>query len=130
MPQATSRRRMKSSNAGLCREAAKRTRAAETCEAEMVRALVFAPSVAIGGVPEKSAGLFGAKASGDVWGERPDKLSERSDIVKSCGYIGAISNGGAQKVKAPALLKAKKGKSVVKTAPDLREKNHSPNTVK
>ncbi len=50
--------------------------------------------------------------------------------MKNCGYIGAISNGGAQKVKAPALLKAKKGRSIVKTGSDTREKNHSPNTAK
>ena len=62
--------------------------------------------------------------------KQADKLSERSDIVKNCGYIGAISNGGAQKVKAPALLKAKKGRSIVKTGSDTREKNHSPNTAK
>ncbi len=50
--------------------------------------------------------------------------------MKNSGYIGAISNGGAQKVKAPALLKSKKGKSIVKTCSDGGEKNKVPNTAK
>ena len=35
-------------------------------------------------------------------------------------YIGKISNGGTQVVKAPNLVKGKKGKSNVKTGTDLR----------
>lgn len=36
------------------------------------------------------------------------------------GYIGKISNGGSQVIKAPNQLKAKKGKAKVTTGTDLR----------
>ena len=35
-------------------------------------------------------------------------------------YAGKIANVGAQKVKAPAQVKAPKGKATVKTGTDLR----------
>ena len=36
------------------------------------------------------------------------------------GYVGKISNAGAQVVKAPNGAKGEKGKTVVKTGNDLR----------
>lgn len=36
------------------------------------------------------------------------------------GYIGRISNGGAQTVQAPHQVKGKKGKSTVTRGNDLR----------
>lgn len=36
------------------------------------------------------------------------------------GYIGRISNGGSQVVKAPNLKQGKKGTGKVKTGTDLR----------
>ena len=41
-------------------------------------------------------------------------------MAKDKGYIGRISNGGPQVVKAPHQVKAPKGKTVVKTGNDLR----------
>lgn len=41
-------------------------------------------------------------------------------MASNNGYIGRISNGGAQVVKAPNQLKANRGKTIVKTGNDLR----------
>ena len=40
---------------------------------------------------------------------------------KKSGYVGKIANTGTQMVKAPNQVKAKGGKSVVKTGKDLRK---------
>lgn len=40
--------------------------------------------------------------------------------MENKGYIGKISNAGAQVVKAPNQVKAPKGKSEVKKGNDLR----------
>ena len=41
-------------------------------------------------------------------------------MANNNGYIGRISNAGAQVVKAPNQLKGQRGKSVIKTGNDLR----------
>lgn len=41
-------------------------------------------------------------------------------MAEKKGYAGKIANAGTQEVKAPLQVKAKGGKSVVKTGGDLR----------
>ena len=41
-------------------------------------------------------------------------------MAKDNGYIGRISNAGAQVVKAPHQVKAPKGQTIKKTGSDLR----------
>lgn len=40
--------------------------------------------------------------------------------MKGMGYVGKISNGGSQVVKAPAQVPAKKGQGKVQKGKDLR----------
>lgn len=41
-------------------------------------------------------------------------------MAEKKGYAGRIANAGSQEVKAPNQVKAKGGKTVVKTGGDLR----------
>lgn len=43
-----------------------------------------------------------------------------ADKTGKSGYVGKIANAGTQMVKAPELIKGKKGKGNVKKGTDLR----------
>ena len=48
------------------------------------------------------------------------KKGKEAERVKKSGYIGKITNAGAQVVKAPVAQNSKKGNATVKQGNDLR----------